>query len=79
MTDEKTEDQTHPEVAVLCRLPYEEAVLMAGLLNNEGIESRVEQDYPNAYPVPATVGVAVLVPADKLEEAQRIRKEQVGE
>ena len=80
MTEEtRTEESQHPEPVVLCRLAYDEAVLLSGLLNAEGVESRVESDGAMVYPAPTTQGVAVLVPADQLEEAQRIRKERVGE
>jgi hypothetical protein len=80
MTEEaRTDEMQHPEPVVLCRLAYEEAVLLSGLLNAEGVEARVESDGAMVYPAPTTQGVAVLVPADQLEEARRIRRERVGE
>lgn len=72
----------HPEPAVLCRLPSEEAVLLAGALEAAGIESMAAgQGYgiplqPHLARVPELSGFEdVLVPADRLEEAREIARE----
>lgn len=71
----------HPEPAVLCRLPAEEAVLLAGALAAAGIEAMAGSGgYHIPYDhSPVRSGVQdVLVPASRLEEAREIMREIHG-
>ena len=75
-------EDTHPEPAVLCRLPAEEAVLLAGALEAAGIEAMAEnQGYRFPYVNSPTLSGQqnVLVPADRLEQARRIARELLGD
>jgi hypothetical protein len=68
----------HPEPAVLCRLPTEEAVLLAGALSAAGIEAMAENEGYHIPYVNAPTGGGfqdVLVPADRLEDARAIARE----
>ena len=72
----------HPEPAVLCRLPADEAVLLAGALVAAGIEAMAEnQGYRFPYVNSPTLSGQqnVLVPADRLEQARRIARELLGD
>jgi hypothetical protein len=69
----------HPEPVVLCTLSWDEAWLLAGKLNDEGIESRVDPDAPTPYTVPGVPpmgknGYDVIVPKDRLDDAQAIAR-----
>ncbi len=83
---EGTDADDHPEPAVLCRLPAEEAILLAGALEAAGIESMAAgQGFrmalrPYLEKNPDFSGFEdVLVPADRLEEARQIARELLGD
>jgi hypothetical protein len=70
--------EEHPEPAVLCRLPAEEAMLLAGALEAAGIEAMAEnQGYRFPYVNSPTLSgdQNVLVSAARLEEARQIARE----
>ena len=75
----------HPEIATLCSLPWQEAWLLAGRLESEGVRARVSPDYQfapwgGAMPVPGLDRSAydVLVEAGQLEEARRAAHRQAA-
>ena len=72
----------HPEPTVLCRLPAEEAVLLAGALEAAGIEAMAEnQGYRFPYVNSPTLSGEqnVLVPAARLEDARQVARELLGD
>lgn len=76
--DEEAPTDDHPEPAVLCNLPAEEAILLAGALEAAGIEAMAENQgyrFPYVNSPVLSGNQNVLVPADRLEEARRIARE----
>ena len=70
MGDERHPD---PELEVVTTLPYEEALLLAGRLNADGIEAHVWPEQPSAAFSKAVIPESdVLVHKDHLEEARTI-------
>ena len=58
------------ETSVTCALPYEEAYLMAGRLESEGIPARVDPpDYASYYGKILHPTFDVLVPRDRYDDA----------
>lgn len=64
-------EREHPNLVVLCDLPFEEAWLFAGRLRDEGIEAMVSPEQSQVYPSLDTTH-QVLVKEPDLEEARRI-------
>lgn len=68
--------EEHPEPVVLVELGWEEAWMLAGRLNDEGIEARVSPDYEaNLYgkdPILSRQRFEVLVPNGELERAREV-------
>ncbi len=61
------------ESAVVCKLPYEEAYLMAGRLVSEGIPARVDPpDYASYYGKMLHPTFDVLVERDRYDEARAV-------
>lgn len=62
-----------PQVAAVTRLPWEEAWLLAGRLQSEGIAASVyPPDYNSAYGETIAVGFEVMVPEDRAADAQAV-------
>jgi hypothetical protein len=70
--DQPEEDLEPRDVAVVCRLPWEEAWLMAGRLRTARIDAAVSPDNYVRLPYGTRTSFDVLVPADRLEEARRV-------
>jgi hypothetical protein len=73
------ESKSHPEPVTLCTLPWDEAWLLAGKLNDEGIEARVDPDTLAPYtglgiPPMGRNGYDVVVPKGRIEEAREIAR-----
>jgi hypothetical protein len=62
----------HPEPAALARMPLQEATLLVGRLEEAGIPARVETDESPYFVEALNVLKTVLVPKDRLVEAQRV-------
>ena len=60
------------DVSTVCRLPWEEAWLMAGRLRTARIEAAVSPDIRVAFSLPRRSTYDVIVPTDRLEEARRV-------
>jgi len=60
------------DVSTVCRLPWEEAWLMAGRLRTAGIDAAVSPDDFTSFTYTRRSTFDVLVPADRLEEARRV-------
>jgi hypothetical protein len=76
----------HPDIVTLCSLPWEEAWLLAGRLESEGVRAKVSPDYQfspwgGAMPVPGLdrSSYDVLVEQEQLEEARRVAAEVARE
>jgi hypothetical protein len=70
--DATVSDEEHPEPAVLARLRLQEASLLVGRLEEAGILARVESDASPYFVEALNVLKNVLVPQDRLDDAQRI-------
>jgi hypothetical protein len=77
--------EREPEMTSVCRLPWNEAWLLVGRLESEGMRARVFPDHQDAVfggamPVPAldTNFYDVLVETGRLDEARRIADESTG-
>ncbi len=66
-----TEHQDPIEIATLATLPWEEAWLLAGRLQSDGIEAHVyPEDQTQVYGTSLRRSVDVVVPAASLEDAR---------
>jgi hypothetical protein len=65
----------HPEPEVLCRLPLEEASMLVGRLEAEGIPARVASDVGPLVMPPVNSLKEVLVPRSRLRDARRVLAE----
>ena len=75
-----TTPAAHPEPVTLCTLAWDEAWLLAGKLNDEGIEARVNPDSLDSYtglgiPPMGKNGYDVVVSKDRLDDAREIARE----
>jgi hypothetical protein len=70
-------DEAHPEPVELCRIGQVDAHLLAGLLEEAGIEVDVVDGAIGAgFPTSSTMGESVVyVPKSRLDDARRIERE----
>jgi hypothetical protein len=80
--DDSQNGGQEPEMTSLTRLPWNEAWLLVGRLESEGLQAKVFPDHQDAVfggamPVPAldTNFYDVLVETARLEDARRIAKD----